>query len=97
MSKITVKEVEALAKLARVGLAEEEKVSISGQMTEILEYAKQLNDVDTSKAEPTSQVTGLTNVYREDVIFASEVSRENLLANAPEFEDGFIRVRTVLK
>jgi aspartyl-tRNA(Asn)/glutamyl-tRNA(Gln) amidotransferase subunit C len=97
MSKITVKEVEALAKLARVGLTEDEKISISGQMTEILEYAKQLNEVDTSSVEPTSQVTGLTNIYRKDIITVSAVGRDDLLSNAPEAEDGFIRVRSVLK
>lgn len=96
MSEITVKEVEALATLARVGLSEEEKVSLASQMTEILDYAKQLDKVDTSNVEPTSQVTGLNNVYREDVVVCSELSRDELLANAPESEGGAIKVKAVL-
>jgi len=96
MSKITVEEVGALAGLARVGLSEKEKESLASQMTEILEYARQLDGVDTSMVEPTSQVTGLTNVYREDAIVSSKLSRDELLANAPESDGGAIKVKAVL-
>ncbi len=96
MSKITVEEVEALAKLARVGLTDEEKRSLAAQMSEILDYARALDEVDVQDIAPTSQVTGLTNVYRQDIIVRSELSREELLANAPESEGGSIKVKAVL-
>jgi aspartyl-tRNA(Asn)/glutamyl-tRNA(Gln) amidotransferase subunit C len=96
MSKITVHEVENLAKLARVGLSEKEKEQLSAQMTGILGFADELNKVDVSMVEPTSQVTGLANVFREDKVIRSEYDREALLANAPETEKGSIKVKKVL-
>lgn len=96
MSKITVEEVEALAQLARVGLSNKEKESLAEQMSEILSYAKQLDEVDTDKVSPTSQVTQLSNVYREDVVLKSEITRDQLLANTPETDSGSIKVKAVL-
>lgn len=96
MSKITVTEIESLAKLARVGLTEAEKTSLATEMSAILEYVRQLDEVDVSSVEPTSQVTGLTNVSRIDEISSCEISREELLSNAPETENGFIKVKQVL-
>ena len=97
MDKITVSDVEKLAKLARLGLSEEEKSSFAAQMTEILDYVKQLDDIDTSSVAPTSQVTGLVNVYSDDIVVASDVSRDEFLANAPQREKGFIKVKSVLE
>lgn len=96
MSTITISEIEKLATLARVGLTEAEKKSLAGEMSAILEYVKQLDEVDVSSVEPTSQVTGLANVTREDKIFRSEIKREELLSNTPETEKGFIKVKSVL-
>jgi len=96
MSKITSEEIEKLAKLARVGLTEEEKGTLATDMTAVLEYVKQLDGVDVSNVEPTSQVTGLTNVTRKDGVVRSEIVRSELLANAPDTENGFIKVKSVL-
>jgi len=96
MEKITIKQVEDLAKLARVGISESEKISLSSDMNAILEYVKQLEEVDTSNLEPTSQVTGLTNITREDDMIKSVLTRNELLCNTPDTEDGFIKVKTVL-
>ena len=96
MDKITVSDVEQLAKLARVGLNKEEKESLASQMTEILGFAGELDKVDVSGVEPTSQVTGLNSVFREDKAVRSEYSREQLLENAPETQDGAIKVKKVL-
>lgn len=96
MEKITKEQIEDLAKLARVGLSESEKVSLSSDMNAILEYVKQLEEVDTSNLESTSQVTGLSNVTREDKIVKSVLTRDELLCNAPDIEDGFIKVKPVL-
>ena len=96
MSKITVAEVEKLAQLARIGLSEEEKKSLAEQMTEILGFAEELNKIDVSGVEPTSQVTGLKNVFREDKVIVSELSIDEKLANAPAREAGSIKVKKVL-
>jgi aspartyl-tRNA(Asn)/glutamyl-tRNA(Gln) amidotransferase subunit C len=66
-------------------------------MTDILGYVKQLDEVDISSVEPTSQVTGLKNVYVEDQKRKCDIPREELLSNAPEKEDGFIKVKPVLE
>lgn len=96
MSKITTADIEKLATLARVGLTEAEKKSLAGEMSSILEYVKQLDEVDVKNVEPTSQVTGLRNVTRNDEVIRSEIGREELLSNAPETENGFIKVKSVL-
>jgi len=62
------KEVQHIAKLARLGLKEGEVSKFAKQLSEILEYTEQLNEVDTENIEPTSQVTGLENVSREDKV-----------------------------
>lgn len=96
MSKITSEEIEKLAKLARVGLTEEEKGALATDMTAILEYVKELDSVDVTNVEPTSQVTGLTNVSRTDAIIDCDLDTGELLSNAPDTEEGFIKVKSVL-
>ena len=96
MNKITTEEVEKLAKLARLGLAKEEVASLSREMTAILEYVKQLDEVDVSGIVPTSQVSGLTGVTRADVVASSPIDREELLSNTPDTDNGFIKVKSVL-
>lgn len=88
---ITIKEVEHVAKLARLELTEEEKVKFSKQLGDILEYAQQMNEIDTEGVEPMSHAIPIVNVMREDEV-VHEFSREELMANAPLKEDGFFRV-----
>ncbi len=95
MSKIGTTEVERIAKLARIGLSPEETAKMSVELGNILEFVEQLLAVDISDTEPTDQVTGLVDVWREDVVVPSP-PREQLLANAPEQKDGYIVVKRVL-
>jgi len=95
MSKIGTTEVERIAKLARIGLSPEEVASMSVEIGQILQFVEQLNSVDVSDVPPTDQVTGLEDVWREDVV-APSMPREQLLANAPEQKDGYIVVKRVL-
>ena len=88
---ITIKEVEHVAKLARLELTEEEKVKFSKQLGDVLEYAQQMNEIDTEGVEPMSHAIPLVNVMRQDEV-VHEFSREELMANAPLKEDGFFRV-----
>ena len=88
---ITIKEVEHVAKLARLELTEEEKVKFSKQLGDVLEYALQMNEIDTEGVEPMSHAIPIVNVMREDEV-VHEFSREELMANAPLKEDGFFRV-----
>jgi len=88
---ITIKDVEHVAKLARLELTEEEKIKFSKQLGDILKYVEQMNEVDTTGVEPMSHAIPIVNVMREDVV-VQEQTKEELMANAPSKEDGFFRV-----
>jgi len=95
MSKIGVTEVLRVAKLARIGLSDEEAARLAVELGEIVGFVEQLQAVDITDVAPTDQVTGLVDVWREDVVKPG-LSREELLANAPEQKDGYIVVKRVL-
>ena len=88
---ITIQDVEHVAKLARLDLTEEEKVKFSKQLGDVLKYVEQMNEVDTSNVEPLSHVVDFNNVMREDEI-NYDCSKEDLMMNAPEEENGFFKV-----
>ena len=88
---ITIKDVEHVAKLARLELTEEEKELYTKQLGAVLEYVNQMNEVDTSNIEPMTQVVDFVNVMREDKV-EYEHTKEELMKNAPEEEDGVFRV-----
>lgn len=88
---ITIQDIEHVAKLARLDLTEEEKVKFSKQLGDVLKYVEQMNEVDTSNVEPLSHVVDFNNVMREDEIHY-DCSKEELMMNAPEEENGFFKV-----
>ena len=88
---ITKDQVEHVAKLARLSLTEEEKELYTEQLSKILDYIDQLNEVNTKGVEPMTQPIPIVNVMREDVV-KKEFSREDILKNAPHEEYGFFRV-----
>ncbi len=96
MSKIGIDEVKRLAELAKIGLSDEEAAQMSVELGQIVEFVEQLQKVDVKAVEPTDQVTGLVDVWREDKIRTKSIDRETLLQNAPEQQDGYIKVRRVL-
>ena len=71
-----------IAKLSNLHFSEEEAKKITSQLAETLNYVEKLNSLDTEGVEPTSQVTGLENVTREDEIKPS-LSQEEALSNIP--------------
>lgn len=88
---ISVKDVEHVAKLARLELTEEEKVKFAGQLGDVLKYVEQMNEVDTSSVKPMAHAMDFVNVMREDTV-KYEQTKEELLINAPDEEDGFFKV-----
>ncbi|MBI3093229.1 MAG: Asp-tRNA(Asn)/Glu-tRNA(Gln) amidotransferase subunit GatC [Candidatus Levybacteria bacterium] len=88
--------VSHIAKLANLSLKEEEKEKFEKQLSSILDYVKKLEEVDTSKVEPTPQVTGLENITREDQTTPS-LSQEEALSNAKNKHNGFFKVKTILE
>ena len=88
---ITVKDVEHVAKLARLELTEEEKQLYTKQLGDVLKYVDQMNEVDTSDIKPMTQVVDFNNVMRDDIPI-QEISKDDLMLNAPEEENGFFKV-----
>ncbi|MCX7793225.1 MAG: Asp-tRNA(Asn)/Glu-tRNA(Gln) amidotransferase subunit GatC [Thermodesulfovibrionales bacterium] len=94
--KISLEEVSHIAHLARLSLSEEEKERFSLQLSNILTYMEKLNELDTSKIEPTSHVIPLKNVFRDDRVESSLLS-EDALRNAPDRVDNFFRVPRIIE
>lgn len=97
MSTITVDDVKYVASLAKIAITDEEAAKFTGELDAILGYVRQLDAVDTTGLEPTYQVTGLKNVTRPDTIIDyGNVTRDDLLKNAPRQKDGYVEVPKVL-
>ncbi|MBI3994794.1 MAG: Asp-tRNA(Asn)/Glu-tRNA(Gln) amidotransferase subunit GatC [Nitrospirae bacterium] len=94
--KLSKEEVEHVAKLARLAVSEDEKEAFSRQLSEILTYVGKLNELDTSKVEPTSHVLDLSNVFRDDVVRESLPPVE-ALANAPDHDNNHFRVPKIIE
>ncbi len=92
---ITVKDVEHVAKLARLELSDDEKEQFTGQLNAILKYADKLGELDTDDVPATSHVLKVTNVMRDDENRPS-LTIDQVMKNAPEEEDGQFRVPAVL-
>jgi len=96
MSTITNDDVRHLAALSNLQLTDDEIGSLQVDLVNILAYIDQLNELDTSGVEPTYQVTGLENVWRDDVVRIGDVDRETLLGLAPETSNNSVKVPQVL-
>ena len=96
MEKITIKQVEHVANLARLRFDEEEKKKLAEHLGEILEYINQLNKLNTDDVEPTSHAIPVKNVVREDVIKRS-FTQDEALANAPSPVDGLFEVPKIIE
>ncbi len=96
MHTISRDDIIKLATLSSLKLTDEEIDSLQVDVGNILSYVEQLNELDTKDVTPAYQVTGLSNVFRKDVINSGEVSREQLLALAPDSQDLQIKVPKVL-
>jgi len=96
MAKLTRDDVLKLARLARIDLSEEEIIEFEGEFNEILQYVEQLQAVNLEGYEPTSQVTGLVNVTREDQERGYGYKSAELLKNVPATEDDQIKVKRMI-
>lgn len=94
--KLSRDEVLHIALLARLGLPETEVDRLSEQLSNILENFEVLQQVDTSGIPPTAQSIALQNVMRGDEAVSS-LPQSQVLANAPQKEENFFRVRAVLE
>ena len=91
--KIDVKHV---ARLANLPLSSDEEEKYSQQLSEILEYVDQLNEVDTSSVEPTYNVSGLSNITRLDEP-APSLTQEEVTKNGSKVKEGFFVTKGVFE
>lgn len=93
---LTTEDVLHLARLARIELTNDEVARFQEQLTEVIDYnIELLSEVDVTNVEPTSQTTGLVNVWRDDEPRPSQ-SQATALSNAPAQKDGYVIVKKVL-
>lgn len=93
---ISVEEVQSVAMLARLGLTEKEAEKFAAELSVILDYVKQLREIDTGAVEPTHQVTRLSNAVREDVLIeTTEAKRRHIVEQAPIHDGAYIKTKRV--
>jgi len=93
---VTRQDVEHVAKLARLGLTDKEKELFTGQLSNILDYAKNLNKLDTKDVPPTSHAIPMKNVLREDKVIPC-ANTQDIVANGPETEENMFKVPKIME
>jgi aspartyl-tRNA(Asn)/glutamyl-tRNA(Gln) amidotransferase subunit C len=96
--KLDKQQIQHIANLAKLDLSDEELEKYGGQLSDVLSYIDQLQEVDTNNVEPTAQVTGLVNAWREDEVMEwDEKEIDEALKQAPEIEDRQYKVKRVIQ
>lgn len=93
---ITKKDVEYVARLARLALGDEEIGIVAEQLSKILDHAARVTSLDTEGVPPTAHAIALRNVFRDDEVQAS-LTRQEALANAPLEEAGHFKVPRIME
>ena len=93
--KLSKEEVKHIAKLARLGISDQEVEKFSVQLSDILGHAKMLDEIDTSNVEPIAQITGLRNINFKDQLKDCKFSDKLLQQSPQEIQDNMIKVKSV--
>lgn len=96
MSDITKDQVKHVAHLARLAITEDEAEKLTKELSAIIGFAEQLNELDTENVEPTTHVLDMKNVMRKDEP-KSTITQEEALKNAPDTKDGHYRVPAIME
>lgn len=96
MPDISKEQVQHVADLARLEMNETETEKFAKQLGDIIHFAESLNELDTTGVLPTTHVLEIRNVMREDKV-EKGLPRELVLKNAPDTQDGMIRVPTIVE
>jgi len=92
---IDTDQVRKIARLARLQLTEAEEQQFTGQLNSILEYVRQLDELDTEDVLPTTRAIEVSNITRLDQLEVF-VNREDILNSAPDREDDFFKVPKIM-
>jgi aspartyl-tRNA(Asn)/glutamyl-tRNA(Gln) amidotransferase subunit C len=96
MADLSREDVLKLARLARLTVTDEEVEKYRTELSEILHYVEQLQNADVTGLQPTSQVTGLTNVTRDDEVVDYGVAPDELLRIVPNKQDRLVKVKRMI-
>ena len=88
MAKLDVSQIEHIAKLSKLEISKEDQELYSAQLSSVLDYIEQLQEVNTDNVKETANITGLSNVWRTYEIERSTIGPEEISKNAPEFKNG---------
>ena len=94
--KLSKEQVEHVARLARVGLSDEEKEKFQSDLGAVLDYVDKLAEVDVDGVEPTAHISGLENETREDENGSTHADPKVLVDMAAETKDGYVKVKKIL-
>jgi aspartyl-tRNA(Asn)/glutamyl-tRNA(Gln) amidotransferase subunit C len=96
-TKFTSEDVQKIAKLATIPVSDEEANTLAAGFTTTMKVVDELAKVDVEGVEPTSQVTGMENVFREDEVDTSNaLTQEQALSNAKRTHNGYFVVDQIL-
>ncbi len=96
MTELTEKEVRHVAFLARIGVTDDDVAQYQKDLSGVLAYFEELNAVDTTDVAPIGHITGMTNVFRNDVVQdVDEDTRARIMASMPETREGYIKVKSL--
>jgi aspartyl-tRNA(Asn)/glutamyl-tRNA(Gln) amidotransferase subunit C len=94
---LSKEEIKKVATLARIGVSEKDVETYQHDLSEILDYFKKLEEVDVTDIEPIGHITGMQNKFRNDENFDfGKIGKEQIMQNAPEVKDEYIKVKSVL-
>jgi len=96
MARLTRDEVSHVARLAKLDLSEAEINKFLPQLTKVVDFVSQLNEVDTKQVEPTSQTTGLENVFRSDKLQGETLTQDETLSGTELTQKGYFVVKQVI-
>ncbi|MBI2063461.1 MAG: Asp-tRNA(Asn)/Glu-tRNA(Gln) amidotransferase subunit GatC [Candidatus Yanofskybacteria bacterium] len=100
MGKLSKKEIERVASLARIKLDEEEKEKMASELGAVLDYIDKLKEVNTDGVEPIAHITGMENILRKDEPMKKPLEGQaadaaKLVKMAPDSKDNFVKVKAV--
>ena len=94
--QLTIKDVQKVARLARLKLSKDEEQQFCEQLGNILDYVESLADVDTDGVEPMAHTADVSNVFRDDEVTPS-IDRKHALANAPNSDGKYFLVPQIIE
>lgn len=95
-AKLTAEEVEHVAELAKLELTPSELKKFQSQLSKVLDYVSQLSKVKTDVVEPTSQITDLENVFRDDQSSIS-LPQKDVLSGTKQARNGFFQTKAIFE